>query len=85
MAELQNTQLALVLREVQLSELKQTVEVLKTQDFNVAILLLRSFFKFYFFYQHLQSVLLAVVGRLYVFKPPPPTASARWRLQSAVA
>lgn len=50
MAELQNTQLALVLREVQLSELKQAadegemVEVLKTQDFNVAILLLRSFF-----------------------------------------
>lgn len=82
MAELQNTQLALVLREVQLSELKQTVEVLKTQDFNVAVLLLRSFF---FFYQHLQSVLLAIVGRLYVFKPPPPTASARWRLRSAVA
>lgn len=50
----------------------ETVEVLKTQDFNVAVLLL-----FYLFYQHLQSVLLAIVGRLYVSKPPPSTASAR--------
>lgn len=31
---------------------------------------------FFFFDQHLQSFLLAIVSRLYVFKPPSSTASA---------